>query len=200
MPDFHNLEIPKNRDQKIQEPVGVFKNFRAKTSHRIKYEAEVEVIRRQIGDLEQIRLNLGLSRRKICQLLLVDPSAWTRWSRSHTAPPHIYRALQWYMSLLEKIPGLSHHYFLGRDFSQMEKQIDQWMTSQKEKQEAELPLVASDLKNVQGSVDQLKNQLQIQASQIEFLRQQKKLWQTVGFGFFVVLVIEFGFLLWKSLS
>lgn len=91
--------------------------LKAKTADRLHYEAQVQVIRRQIGGLEEIRGKLGLSQRKICQLLMVDPSAWTRWTKSGVdqAPPHIYRALQWYMSLQEKIPGLTPSYFLGKD-------------------------------------------------------------------------------------
>ncbi len=90
---------------------------RAKSSVRMHYEAQVEVIRRQIGDLEKIRENLGLSRRKICQLLMVDPSAWTRWTKDdeNPPPPHIYRALQWFMILQEKLPGLTPQYFVGKD-------------------------------------------------------------------------------------
>lgn len=89
---------------------------RSKTSTRIFYEAQVEVIKKQLGDLEKIRLNLGLSQRKMAQLLMVDPSAWTRWNRENEeAPPHIWRALQWYMALNEKIPGLTPQYFVGKD-------------------------------------------------------------------------------------
>ncbi|CAM5999401.1 unnamed protein product [Sphagnum balticum] len=59
----------------------------------------------QNGSLDQIRQKLGLSRRKMCQLLLVDPSAWSRWtSPGHQAPPHIYKALDWYLSIMEKDP------------------------------------------------------------------------------------------------
>jgi hypothetical protein len=90
--------------------------LKSKSSHRMLYEAQVEVIRKQVGGLENIRENLGLSQRKMAQLLLVDPSAWTRWVKAgEQAPPHIYRALQWYMILLEKIPGLTPSYFLGKD-------------------------------------------------------------------------------------
>lgn len=78
---------------------------KAKTSLRFKYEAEASVIRKQTGELEEIRMNLGLSRRKMCQLLMVDPSSWTRWTRGEVpAPPHIYRALQWYLALIDKNP------------------------------------------------------------------------------------------------
>lgn len=89
---------------------------RSKTSTRIFYEAQVEVIKKQLGSLEKIREDLGLSQRKMGQLLLVDPSALTRWNRENEeAPPHIWRALQWYMALNEKIPGLTPQYFIGKD-------------------------------------------------------------------------------------
>ncbi len=91
-------------------------NLKAKTSHRMQYEAQVQVIQKQTGDLEKIREKLGLSQRKICQLLMVDPSAWTRWTKNgESTPPHIYRALQWYLILSEKIPGLTPQYFIGKD-------------------------------------------------------------------------------------
>lgn len=89
---------------------------RAKTSLRMHYDAQVAVIQRQAGDLEKIRADLGLSNRKICQLLMVDPSSWTRWTKhGDQAPPHIWRALQWYLILREKIPGLTPQYFVGQD-------------------------------------------------------------------------------------
>jgi transcriptional regulator with XRE-family HTH domain len=90
---------------------------RVKTSLRMHYEAQAEVVRKQVGDLEEIRGKLGLSQRKICQLLMVDPSAWSRWTKrgSEAAPPHIYRALHWYLILQEKIPGLTPQYFIGKD-------------------------------------------------------------------------------------
>lgn len=78
---------------------------RSKTSMRLRYEAEKEVLRRQLGDLESIRSELGLSQRKICQLLMVDPSTWTRWLKDESkVPPHIYRSFQWYFELIEKKP------------------------------------------------------------------------------------------------
>ena len=73
------------------------------TAQKLKYSAEVNVIKSKLGNLEEIRNQLGLSRRKMSQLLMVDPSAWTRWANGKTKPPaHIFRALQWYMALIEK--------------------------------------------------------------------------------------------------
>lgn len=89
---------------------------RIKSSHRLHYEAQVEVIQKQTGDLESVREKLGLSQRKMAHLLMVDPSAWTRWTKNgEKAPPHIYRALQWYLIMNEKIPGLTPQYFIGKD-------------------------------------------------------------------------------------
>lgn len=88
---------------------------RSKTSLRMVYEAQAEVIQTQIGDLETVRMRLGLSARKICQLLMVDPSAWNRWTRRGAkAPPHVWRSLQWYLSLQDKLPGLTPQYFIER--------------------------------------------------------------------------------------
>lgn len=88
---------------------------KSKTSLRLNYEAQVQVIKHQVGELEEVRLKLGLSARKMCQLLLVDPSTWTRWTRAGgSAPPHIWRSLQWFLALQEKVPGLTAGYFLSR--------------------------------------------------------------------------------------
>lgn len=78
-----------------------------KSSLRMKYEAETEIIKKTHGNLEAIRRQLGLSKRKMSQLLLVDPSAWTRWTNEGgEAPPHVYRALQWYLILQDKHPEM----------------------------------------------------------------------------------------------
>lgn len=69
------------------------------------YLNEKKQIIREIGDLEAIRISLGLSRRKISKLLLVDPSSWTRWSKPGSeAPAYIYRSLQWCLAIMEKYP------------------------------------------------------------------------------------------------
>lgn len=70
---------------------------------RERYLLEKERIQRELGDLEVIRHTLGFSQRRLCQLLLVDPSAWTRWLKSG-APPHIYQALSWLVQLKKVNP------------------------------------------------------------------------------------------------
>jgi hypothetical protein len=114
------LERNMNREQRIA--VDLIKK-RSKTVDRISYEAEVDVIRQQIGDLEDIRFRLGLSARKMAQLLLVDPSAWSRWTQKITPPPpHIFRALQWYLALQEKNPGFTPQVFLANHWYSTQKQ------------------------------------------------------------------------------
>ena len=79
---------------------------RSKTSLRLRYESEARVILRQLGGMEGVRKTLGLSQRKISQLLLVDPSAWSRWVKDESkTPPHVIRALQWYLQLEQKDPS-----------------------------------------------------------------------------------------------
>jgi hypothetical protein len=73
---------------------------REKTQQRSRYMKERDAIIAEIGSLTKIRDTIGLSQRRICQLLLVDPSAWTRWLKTE-APPHIYQALKW-LILLQK--------------------------------------------------------------------------------------------------
>lgn len=114
--DLHSSEF--KQDFMSAETVDLLNDdLKVKTSLRMSYEAQAQVIRHQLGPLDGVRLKLGLSQRKIAQLLMVDPSAWTRWTKNEmdSAPPHIWRALQWYMIIQEKIPGLTPQYFTGKD-------------------------------------------------------------------------------------
>jgi transcriptional regulator with XRE-family HTH domain len=86
---------------------------RARSSLRQRYEAEAKVIERRLGGLEKIRMDLGLTQRKMAQLLMVDPSAWTRWTQGETTPPpHIWRSLSWYLALQDKYPALDVTFWL----------------------------------------------------------------------------------------
>ena len=124
-----NMNLNRNlnsaiRESFLEDSVGSFdgSDLKVKTSLRMTYEAQVEVLKRQLGDLESIRERLGLSQRKISQLLMVDPSSWTRWTKKgDEAPPQIWRALQWYLALQDKIPGLSNQYFLDQNHRSLDK-------------------------------------------------------------------------------
>ena len=87
---------------------------RKKTPLRQTYETEVLAFKNRYGSIEDVRLSLGFSRRKMCQALMVDPSAWTRWRRDESKiPPHIYRALEWFLLLKDKNPELVRALSLG---------------------------------------------------------------------------------------
>lgn len=87
---------------------------RDRTPLRMQYSSEAAVIRRKLGGVEDIRKSLGLSRRQMCKLLMVDPSSWTRWAKDEErVPPHVYRALQWYLSLIDKDASWHPHNRFG---------------------------------------------------------------------------------------
>jgi hypothetical protein len=136
-----------------------------KTSLRLKYEAEKKVIEQQIGSLETVRHRLGLSRRKICQLLLVDPSAWSRWTRSFTAaPPHIYRSLHWYTLLQEKDPALNHRLWLsGVGQERRGSDLVEWQRTMEERQKATEGLLNQKEKDMEALYD-LVSQLETEQS------------------------------------
>lgn len=147
-----NFQAPRLDLKQLDESEG-----RAKTSLRMMYEAQAEVLKVQIGDLESIRSKLGLSQRKMAQLLLVDPSAWTRWNKTGQVPPHIYRSLQWYLALKEKIPGLSNEYFLAphshSNLREIRQELDSLRQSQPDTEEMRVRI--SDLEGSLKSVRRL---------------------------------------------
>ncbi len=132
---------------------------RAKSALRLRYEAEALVIERKLGDLESIRDSLGLSQRKMAQLLLVDPSAWTRWTKGgDEAPPHIYRMLQWYLALEEKYPALDVKFWL-QTVTQLPDQTSQLVKLQRNST-AEL---SSLLESAHNRISKLEAQLAVRA-------------------------------------
>lgn len=72
---------------------------------RDRYLLERQAIQAELGSLDDILALLGISQRRACQLLLVDPSAWTRWNKSE-APPHVYQALKWLIHLKTLNPAV----------------------------------------------------------------------------------------------
>ncbi|WP_231839114.1 hypothetical protein [Bdellovibrio bacteriovorus] len=146
-------------------------NPRSKTSLRMNYEAQVAVIQRQIGNLEQIRGDLGLSQRKISQLLMVDPSSWTRWvKQGDEAPPHIWRALQWYLALREKIPGLTPNYFLGSSPQVLHQKALQEVDLERQARREEIEKLSLELRGVFSEREKLKSELQELKKDLKFHR------------------------------
>lgn len=146
-------------------------NPRSKTSLRMHYEAQVSVIQKQIGSLEQIRGDLGLSQRKMSQLLMVDPSSWTRWvKQGDEAPPHIWRALQWYLALREKIPGLTPQYFLGSNPQVLHQKALQELDLERQVRREEIEKLSQELRGVFGERERLKFELQNLKKDLKFHR------------------------------
>ena len=86
---------------------------------RDRYLLERQRIQEEIGDLNQILRTLGINQRRACQLLLVDPSAWTRWNKTE-APPHVYQALRWLIRLKKTQPEVLGPVDFGGRLDQMQ--------------------------------------------------------------------------------
>ncbi|MES3037484.1 MAG: hypothetical protein V4736_06205 [Bdellovibrionota bacterium] len=155
--------------------------LRARSALRFYYEAQVQVIRKQIGSLENVASELGLSQRKLAQLLLVDPSAVTRWSRpGEEPPPHIWRALQWYMALREKVPGLTPQYFLASNSSIRPPDADtQWRRDLRQQMES----AQLTIRQLQDESENLKRSLHI--------------YKRIAIATFIAVIIAMGFFLVK---
>lgn len=153
-----------------------------KKPHSGPYQIEKEQIIHEIGDLETIRKTLGLSRRKICKLLLVDPSSWTRWTKGDgvDAPAYIYRSLQWCLAIMEKYPE-SHP--LVRSLSyEKENKVDQLH----KKIEERLSFNRSMSFEIKSEMDQIKesNQRLSETNKLLKITQMGLL-----FLFFILLVV-----------
>lgn len=167
---------------------------RSKTSLRMHYEAQVQVIQNQIGNLEEIRGSLGLSQRKMAQLLLVDPSTWTRWTKNgDEAPPHIWRALQWYSALKEKIPGLTPQYFIGSNPQALHQKALRELDIERQERQQNLNVLALKLDHLAAERDSLRDELLRMKKDLKFYRN--------GIIFTLSLGISWGilFMLWKGL-
>lgn len=151
---------------------------RVKSSLRLNYEAQVRVIQHQIGGLEQARQTLGLSQRKMAQLLLVDPSAWTRWTRPDgEAPPHIWRALQWYLTLREKIPGLTPQYFVNSDPKVISEKTLQQIRSEKGERERQIEELRRRIAEMEGA----QLEILVLKAETKTLRRWNLTWSTLSF-------------------
>ena len=159
---------------------------RLKTSLRLRYEAEARVLREQMGSLEKIRTDLSLSRRKMCQLLLVDPSTWTRWMKDETRiPPHIFKALQWYLALIEKYPVFHPHHQItvqGQGISPHSgHDLEGW---------------TEERRVLEAKIQELESVLQARVSEISEQVGDK---QQVGVAWKVLLMFNTIFILWMIL-
>jgi hypothetical protein len=184
----HGLEHVDKSSLEPNEP-----SLRAKTSLRMHYEAQVAVIQKQTGGLEQIRSMLGLSQRKMAQLLLVDPSSWTRWVKGgDSVPPHVWRSIQWYLALREKIPGLTSQYFL----SSTPESFHQKALKELELERSERTMALKDLKDELGDLSRQRVDLQLE---IESLRKDLNFYRKTSILIILTCLTGFiGLIFWKT--
>jgi transcriptional regulator with XRE-family HTH domain len=157
---------------------------RSKTTLRIRYESEARVLLQKMGGLEGIRQQLGLSQRKICSLLLVDPSAWSRWIKDESrTPPHVVRCLQWYMELEGKNPAWAQwrEMVLKREF---DPPIEKWQLEIEKR--LNLKRFAPSIEGTEQP-DEAAEQLRQQNSE---LRLELKRQSAIGLGFKVILLVN----------
>lgn len=124
----------------------------ATLSLREAYLSEKNRIIESYGDLEDIRFKLGLNQRRLCKLLLVDPSAWTRWLRSG-APPHIYQALKWLLELKGVNPAVT----LPGDADARLDQVKAQMKSKVKDLEAQIQSLERVISNLVTSAESTTN-------------------------------------------
>ncbi|KYG61232.1 hypothetical protein AZI85_09840 [Bdellovibrio bacteriovorus] len=161
---------------------------RSKTSLRIHYEAQVSVIQKQIGSLEEIRGILGLSQRKMAQLLLVDPSSWTRWTKqSDEAPPHIWRALQWYMALREKIPGLTPQYFISTNPQVLHQKALKEVDLERQQRMEDMAQLSVKLEGIAHERDTLRGEISSLKKDLNFHKKMSIVILLISLSWFAVL-------------
>ncbi|KHD88907.1 MAG: hypothetical protein OM95_06640 [Bdellovibrio sp. ArHS] len=167
---------------------------RSKTSLRIHYEAQVSVIQKQIGNLEEIRGVLGLSQRKMAQLLLVDPSSWTRWTKQDDeAPPHIWRALQWYMALREKIPGLTPQYFISTNPQVLHQKALKEVDLERQQRMEDMAHLSAKLESIGYERDALRGEISSLKKDLNFHKKVSIVILLISLSWFAV------FWFWKGL-
>jgi len=175
---------------------------RVKSSQRLRYEAEVGLIRRKLGNLETIRDSLGLSQRKMAQLLLVDPSAWTRWTKgTESAPPHIYRALQWYLALQDKYPALDVGFWLSTVARVDESSQTR---AQEQKRDQKIESLGADFSTLTAEIARLKSELKAQTHQftaaVEVIELRERRLRRQFWGLLIVVGLAIALVLGRMVS
>lgn len=165
--------------QTLDKALGI----RAKTSLRLKYEAESQVLLKKFGGLSGIQTKLNLSQRKICQLLMVDPSSWSRWMLDEAkTPPHILRALEWYLVTQDKYPGFDVHFWLHSNGKTSGATLErtQLLHEDLTKESAELKI---QIQLLEKQVGRLENEVSAsnQISRIPQVKPEKQLTFLKGF-------------------
>lgn len=122
-----NLENDMENAQKTQDfDANLRFEFLKKITHQLE---SFETIR--FEHLEEIKNHLALSGRQICLLLKMDPSAWSRWSKSESVPKHVYQALVWYVQLIYQSPQVHAPYNLEKKIKSQARESDMRLSSLK---------------------------------------------------------------------
>lgn len=100
--------------------------FLKKITHQLESLETIE-----FHHLEEIKTHLALSGRQICLLLKMDPSAWSRWSKSESVPKHVYQALVWYVQLIFQSPQVHQPYELEKKIKSQARENDMRLSSLK---------------------------------------------------------------------
>ncbi len=142
------------------------------------FEAKAERIKKQLGSLDAVIKSLGINQRQMAQLLLVDPSTMNRWIKNQEqVPPHIWRSIEWYMTLEQKTPGLSAEHFIGKskddinqvissNYKAIQSQLAEEIDQVKKQGRDGLGDLEERLKNAQEEVSRLK--IDLKKSQNQF--------------------------------
>lgn len=159
---------------------------KAKTSLRMLYEAKANLICRQLGGLLGVQRALGLSQRKLAQLLMVDPSTWNRWSKNEEQiPPHIWRSLEWYLALQDKVPGLTPAHFTGVSLEQLDERFDvlanELRQGQLAEEQSQSRQTHQKLSELEGQIKHMVHAFEVQNKQINIHllslhKKNKNLW------------------------
>lgn len=164
-----------------------FPHARSRSSNRMLYEAQVIAIQQQIGGLEEVREKLGLSQRKICQLLMVDPSAWNRWTAEEgSAPPHVWRALQWYFALKKELPGINENYFLSHEMRLRDRDAQKYRINE----------MLHQLGDLQKQIENLKTENQLLNQDFHRYRKDSKTQIKKIIFFSLIFIAKLGILSW----
>lgn len=107
--DFDGINESKTQEKDGYSHINSNSEFLRILNSRLDSKAEVE-----FGWIEEIRTHLALSRRQICLLLKLDPSAWSRWEKTESIPRSVFQALIWYVQLIHQNPQIHAPYGLEK--------------------------------------------------------------------------------------
>lgn len=163
------------------------------SAQKMRYDAEIDVIRKTHGGLEDMRQKLGLSRRQLCRILMVDPSAWTRWTSptaggvvgvvAEKAPAHVYKMLAMILEQGKPVVNENMAAATGVKWDSRNAQLEL------DKKVAELRAQMSQVLDEQSQEQRLQLRSEVQ-SQIESIRQTFQKGSELAFGYKLLVLLN----------